>query len=91
MYSIYLALQVRVFNNYNLSSHWSQVQVLSLDDKCGSVNVNTATQGSLVSVYYENKGIEKSKVLEFGCDPRSSLYSVNLNSFAIRIQDINDR
>lgn len=81
--------QVRLFNNYNLSSNWSPVEVLALDEWCDTSATDAVPEGPRVSVYYEDDDGEREQVLEFGCEA-SSFYS-GPNSLATRLQQINVR
>ena len=81
--------QIRLFNNYNLSSNWSPVEVLPLDEWCDVTMADTTSQGPRVSVYYESDDREREQVLEFGCEA-SSFYSGS-DSLATRLQQINIR
>ena len=79
-----------MFNNYNLSSHWSADQLVSLDEDCdGSLVTPPPTEDEpRVMVYYQEEGSEASKVLEFGCGSSLSLSSEVIEE---KLQDIDDR
>ena len=80
-----------MFNNYNLSSHWSQLQVVALDDECDSSSFESETGGKArVSVYYEREGSGSSKVLEFGCADTPSPFASSGN-VETRLQSISNR
>ena len=73
-----------MFNNYNLSSHWSEAEVLPLDEECLVPSVDS--EGGVVSVFYESLGREKEQVLQFGCQTFA-----NPDSLTVRLQQISER
>lgn len=81
-----------MFNNYNLSSHWSAVQVVALDEDCNSSLETAEGDGTRVSVYYKSEGSESSsKVLEFGCGSVLPSNFITSESLDTRLQAISEK
>lgn len=82
-----------MFNNYNLSSHWSEVQVVALDEECdSSLFESTGGDETRVSVYYKGEGSESSsKVLEFGCGSVLPSNFITTESLDTRLQAISEK
>lgn len=87
---VHFPLQVRVFNNYNLSSHWSADQSVALEDEdcLAPSSPPEEEEESRVLLYYQGGDSEATKVLEFGCGSSLPLSSEVIED---RLQGINDR
>lgn len=77
-----------MFNNYNLSSHWSADQLVALDEDCEAASLVPSEDESRVLLYYQVEGSEATQVLEFGCGSTLPLSSEVIED---RLQGINDR
>ena len=58
-----LIIQVRAFNEHNISGNWSQPLLVPLDEECSVASIND----SFISIFYGQTGREKIKILEIAC------------------------